>query len=687
MTNPSLPRAPRRISLALACATLIWAAGARANGADNANLADLSIEQLMELRVASVYGASKHEQKVTQAPSSVSIVTADEIRRFGHRTLADVLRSVRGLYVSDDRNYPYFGIRGFQRPGDYNGRVLVTVDGHRMNDNIYDGAYFAHEGMIDVELIERVEVIRGPSSSLYGSSAFFGVINVVTKNGAQLAGAELAGVAGTFDTYKGRFTYGETFDNGVEWLVSGSRYTSAGAPRLYFPEFDQRSSGDPRAANDGLVEDMDEEAADSFFTRLEVGDLSLAAFVNKRDKQVPTASFGTIFGDARLETTDERRYVQLGYERAISESVDLQLRGSYDEYRYYGAYPYDYAEPGDPPYPVLYRDSAIGDWFGTEWQLTARVAAGHTLIVGGEYRHSVREYQDAYDDVDPREYILKDERSSSTLGLFAQDEIKVRDNLVLTGGVRFDHYFDSFGSTVNPRLGLIYNPSQTGTLKLLYGQAFRAPNAFERYYYDREQRNRPALDPEVIKTYELGYEQYVGSRHRYSVSTYYYDVSKLISQSITDAGDQYFANLDSVRAAGLELEAESKFDSGALIRASYALQRAEDAGSGAELSSSPRHLGKLNVSVPLLRGGVLASVELQYHGKSRTVYGGTAGDFLLTNLTLISEKLLSGLEVSAGIHNLFDTRYGYPGAADHLQSVIEQNGRTIEGKITYKFGK
>jgi iron complex outermembrane receptor protein len=223
-------------------------------------------------------------------------------------------------------------------------------------------------------------------------------------------------------------------------------------------------------------------------------------------------------------------------------------------------------------------------------------------------------------------------------------------------------------------------------LKVLYGQAFRAPNVFERYY-NSEQRNRPALDPEVIKTYELGYEQYVGSRHRFGISTYYYDVSKLISQGITAAGDQYFANLDSVRAAGLELEAESKFDSGALLRGSYALQRAEDAGTGAELSSSPRHLAKLNFSVPLLRGSALASLELQYHGKSRTVYGGTADDFLLTNFTIISEKLPSGLELSAGIHNLFESRYGYPGATDHLQPVIEQNGRTIEGKVTYKFGK
>src|SRR5437773_7487775 len=83
-----------------------------------AELADLSLKQLMEMEVPTVVTASKHEQKVTEAPSSVSIVTADEIKKFGYRTLTDILRSVRDFYVTYDRNYGYIGVRGFDRPGD-----------------------------------------------------------------------------------------------------------------------------------------------------------------------------------------------------------------------------------------------------------------------------------------------------------------------------------------------------------------------------------------------------------------------------------------------------------------------------------------------------------------------------------------------------------------------------------------
>src|SRR6185295_4844201 len=118
------------------------------------------------------------------------IVTADEIKKFGHRTLAEVLRSVRGIYVTYDRNYANFGIRGFDRPGDFNTRVLLLVDGHRMNDNLYDSALLGSEATLDLDLIDRVEVIRGPSSSIYGNSAFFGVINIITRRGGQIDGAE-----------------------------------------------------------------------------------------------------------------------------------------------------------------------------------------------------------------------------------------------------------------------------------------------------------------------------------------------------------------------------------------------------------------------------------------------------------------------------------------------------------------
>ena len=112
-----------------------------------------------------IVGASRRRQSLHEAPAAVSVITAAEIKRFGWRTLGEILGHVRGVYVSTDRNYSFVGIRGFGRSGDYNSRILVLVNGHALNEPIYMGALLGREFGIDVDLIERLEIIRGPGSS------------------------------------------------------------------------------------------------------------------------------------------------------------------------------------------------------------------------------------------------------------------------------------------------------------------------------------------------------------------------------------------------------------------------------------------------------------------------------------------------------------------------------------------
>lgn len=131
-------------SLALLLFVIELATPARAQEPPR-DLTELSVEELMRVDIDTVYGASKSLQKLSEAPASVTIVTADEIQRYGHRTLADILRSVRSFYVTYDRNYSYLGMRGFSRSRDYNSRILVLVDGHRLNDNVFDGALIGTE--------------------------------------------------------------------------------------------------------------------------------------------------------------------------------------------------------------------------------------------------------------------------------------------------------------------------------------------------------------------------------------------------------------------------------------------------------------------------------------------------------------------------------------------------------------
>ena len=183
-----------------------------ADGVATSDLTQLSIEELMQIEIPTVVGASKHEQKVTEAPASVTIVTAEDIKRYGYRTLADLLNGVRGFYTTYDRLYNYAGIRGVNRPGDSGGRLLITVDGHRVNDPIFDQAPIGTDFILDLDLVERVEIIRGPGSSLYGNNAFFGIVNVVTRRGRDLKGTEASASVASYDTVTGRLTYGDRLD-------------------------------------------------------------------------------------------------------------------------------------------------------------------------------------------------------------------------------------------------------------------------------------------------------------------------------------------------------------------------------------------------------------------------------------------------------------------------------------------
>jgi outer membrane receptor for ferrienterochelin and colicins len=649
-------------------------------------LADLSLERLMEVRIEKVFGASKYEQKVTQAPAAVTIVTADEIANYGHRTLADVLRSVRGLYVSNDSNYSYLGSRGFLRPGDYNTRNLVLIDGHRMNDNVYDSVSYGRENMVDVADIDRVEVVRGPSSSIYGSSAFLGVINIVTRRGRQLDGWEAATEVGSFGTVGGGLSFGRLFKSELEVFFSASYYQSDGRDAIYYPEFDPRISDDPRAANDGVAKNRDAEDAFKLLTNVKFREFTFSGFFATRDKTVPTASFLSAFNQDLQETNDTRGYLDLRYEHEFSSEVRMLARASYDSYDYTGDYPIDYAAPGSPPEIVFNRDLSFGEWLSTEWQTTATLFGRHTLVAGAEFRKNLHQEQVNYDDFQPREYYLRYDASSDILGAYVQAEIALQSNLLVNVGVRYDHYYGTFGGTLNPRLGVIYNLAPRTTIKALYGQAFRAPNVYERFFYTYfADSTGIELTPEKIRTYEVVLEHYFAGDYRFGFSAYHYNVSDLVSQVALPDDVFGFANVDRYSAEGLEFEFEGRYAAGLNVRTSYAIQQARDEATDEKLTSSPGHLAKINVSFPLFKDRLTGGLELQYHSSVRTLAGKKADDFLLGNFTLTALRLPAGFEASASIYNLFNTRYGYPGAEDHAQDVLLQEGRSLRLKLSCRF--
>jgi iron complex outermembrane receptor protein len=646
----------------------IGMAGAPVHAAEEGDLTRLSLEELLAVEV---FSASKFLQKTSEAPAAVTVITADDIKTYGYRTLADILRSARGFYVTDDRNYQYVGVRGFNRPGDYNARLLLLVDGYRVNDAIYDSASIGGEFFLDVDLIERVEVVRGPGSSIYGSNAVFGVVNVITRRGRDIGGGEVAGSLASYRSGQGRVTYGRRFENDTEVMVSAT-YADSKGQDLYFPEFDAP------ATNGGIARGRDGENAQRLYGKVSHGGFALTAAHSERIKAVPTASFGSVFGDSRTETTDSQSVLDLAYQGGIGGNMELASHVYYGGYYYHGTFPWD-----QPPVTIN-KDDAWGEWWGAEGRLATRVG-NHRLVAGLEYQNSFRQEQTNH-DVDPHMSYLEARHSSNRKAIYVQDEVSLRDGLLLNAGLRYDRY-STVGGSLNPRLGLIVNPEAATTFKFLYGTAFRAPNALELYYASATLGSKPTegLNPEEITSYEFVAEHRLQPNFRLTGIVYYNEISNLISQ-ITDVdGLDVYRNTGNVHTTGAEFEVERAWTDSRRLRASYAWQITRDKATGAELENSPHQLVKLNYSEPMFAGALRVGAELQYTGSRKTLAGGRIGGYAIANLTLLSERLAKGMELSATAYNLLDKRYADPGRPEHLMDSIAQNGRSVRIKLTYRF--
>ena len=642
----------------------------------SSDLMEMSLQDLMRVNV---YTASRFNQQASDAPASVTIITGSEIQKYGYRTLADILRSVRSLYVTNDRNYSNLGIRGFSSLGGYNHNFLLLVNGVRINDGIFDAAMIGQEFPVDVDLIERVEIIRGPGSSLYGANALLGVINVITRKGREVGHPEFSGAIGTLETYKGRISYGNAFPSGLETTLSGTYYSSEGNERLYFQKYDHPET------NEGIAEDCDRERAYQLLGTLSFQDFTLEAVYSNRKKVVPTAEYGTVFNTDRTFTLDAQGFVDLKYEHTFARDWEVLARIHYGYYGYKGDYLYDYAEGGQEPDLVMNRDDSRSEWWGAEAQVSKTLFQKHHLILGAEYRDNFRQDQLNYDSTGA--VYLKSREDSFLWGLYLQDEFRILSNLILNAGLRYDHY-STFGGTTNPRLGLIWSPFEKTTFKALYGKAFRPPNAYELYYNDSyfTMKENPDLKPESTQTLDLILEQGWGNHLRGTINGYYYEIKDLINEVLDPAdGLLVSENTGDVIGKGIELELEGKWDNGLSGRISYAYQESEEEDTGQDLVNSPRHLANLNVTLPLLKEKVLLGLEEQYVGPRKTVYGHQVDGYFVTNLTLFSQNLLKGLQVSVSVYNLFNNNYRDPVGPEIGLGAVRQDGRTFRLKVTYAF--
>jgi outer membrane receptor for ferrienterochelin and colicins len=608
--------------------------------------------------------ASKYWQTVSEAPASISIISSNEIEAYGFKTVAEALRTVKGLYISDDKNYTYLGVRGFSRPTDYLNRVLVLLNGHSTNDNIYGGAYIDRNLAIDMNTIDRIEIVRGPSSVLYGNSAMLAIINIITKNNLSPDNFSSSFQAGSYNSYQGSVSLSKEFSNGFNFFLSGMLGDKKGE-NLYFQEFDSDTT------NHGIAENLDWEKNHGFLLSASYGDISMNSYYTHRDKGLPTASYGINFNDSRAHTIDEQGFLELKYDKQLSPSQNLMVRGYYDNFFYNGFWPYD----------VLQVDKTIGKTLGLEVKFLWDILENYRLTLGTEIKNNIKaHYFYSSDDI----VLYSDNYPFKNYGFYLQNEYQINTNVALTLGLRLDK-FSNIGTVLTPRVAVLLFPFKTSTLKLLYGEAYRAPNIYELNINDPYggYLGNLSLVSEKIQTVEMIWEEKLSKFIFGSVSMYQYLMNNLIDlKTMPDISLTQFENSGKVNAKGIEAELTAKFMNGLNTFINYSFQSAKDKYSDKIISNSPQHLIKLGVIYPLAENVSIAS-DLLYESSRKTVYDTETKPYFLINTNLTVKKVFNHFNLHFKINNLLNTGYKLPGGLEHLQESIIQTYRNYYIKIDF----
>jgi outer membrane receptor for ferrienterochelin and colicins len=682
----------RRVWLVSIAVSLILAATGSVYAQQAADAETLSLEELLNVKV---YSASKYEQKAVEAPSSISVITREEIRKYGYRTIEEALRSLTGFYVQNHGSYSTLGVRGFAPPGDSNGRILYLVNGHAINNNVDDSAPVGNDFPVDMDLVDRIEVVRGPSSSLYGADAFFGVVNVITRMGKS-QGTMISGEAGSLGTYKETATYGLD-RNGTQALFSATYWDTAAPGHLDSIENPVGST----SAHDQTRRAFAMVASHGF---------TLQAAASSAEQKAPSsAQWCGSCHQTDTHATNFRGYADLQYDHPVWKGVQLSARTYYDTYESHGK-TNDLRGCSEAKChgPLLDYDTAHGDRVGGDVKLTRRFLDKYRITVGTEYRDNFRQAQSNHATYYSSTYaptskaFVNYDRTSAIWGLYGEGEVRFNPRLILNAGVRNDRYNYLFGNTTSPRAALIYTPKKSTTLKFLYGTSYRVPSFSELYYAGMASQPSPGLKPETIRTFEGVWDQRLGQRLTVTAAGFYNHIGSYIQEQTANVGgiDQTSFSNSKASAKGAELELIGKLPSGVEARLSYTYQDARNDVPGAFLPDSPKHLGKLNIAAPLFHRALTPALEAQYMSRSFTQWPsvGYSSTPVLVNVSVFTRPW-RGFSVSGGAYNLVgrsmsEKTLGYfehspEGAAIDVPStsLLADDRRSFRVKLTWTSGE
>ncbi len=620
-----------------------------------------------------VVGAAKREQSLGNVASAVTVISGDRLRRFGYRTVAEALRGVAGVFVTDDHMTERVGIRGLHVLGDFNTRILVLVDGATVNEPWNQFAGVGWDAPVAIDDVARIEVIRGPVSSVYGTNAFLGIVNIVTRGADQaprawgrISGSQFAGGA-----VAAGFALG-----GVDRQVRGS----FAAMRRGGETLDVPGVGDGLAAdgatgiNAGLV-----AASGGAFAQLRL---------YRRERALPFAPYETAPGDDRNVNTDTQVLLEGGYSRAVSDTVSVTARVYASRYRFTDFLVY---EPDD----ANFEDFGDSDWLGTEVRGRWDVLAGGRLGVtaGAEVTRVATQSRSRYVG-DAGTVVDKD---FDVEGIYAEVDGAPRPWLAFTAGLRADRH-SLLDDRISPRAAVFVSRPERYGLKLLYAEGFRNPSMYEGFFEDGvDFEANPDIEAETIRSYEVvvwGRLRGVSTR----LSAFRWQADQIVGQAVADSGLLQFQNLGAITATGVEVEASWRDARGWLVfgGGTAAAIASDDAAGGDDVPGAPAVTATLGGSTPRLGDRAHVSTEVQLVGPRATRDPAVrAAAFVGWNAAVYLPAVVAGLDVTVGARNLLGVREEVPAQEDYDRTddvgapvvipVLPGEGREVYARAGYAF--
>jgi outer membrane receptor protein involved in Fe transport len=626
-----------------------------------------------------VVAASRVGESVEDAPASVTVIPRMELVALAYPTIAEAVRGAPGVYVWDDRSYVTVGMRGLGRLGSYGNRMVVLYDGQPVNDNWIGSSYVGYDALTDLGDVQRIEVVRGPGSVLYGTNAFSGVVNVV--NDKKRPDALGVGV-GTNQNGVAR----ARVRRDVSFGKDGGIWTTVGAARSSGRDFEFPDLGAEAKNVDGF-----ESAGVRGGAHYRWFDAQWS--INTHDKRMPSGAFETLIGDRRNRQSDTRGFVELRAEPQITSYLQSLTRVHGNLYRFRGAYARDPADGG------VEHDRFRGTWVGLEQRVIVTPTERVRLTIGGEGQLHLEVKQTARDDEGP--YL--DDSSPFQVGAgYLNADLDVSSALKVSAGARLDAY-STFGTSLNPRGALIVRPYADGNTKILGGKAFRAPSAYELYYNDDgiTQVASPNIKPELVYSTEIEHTHRFSPTVAANLNFYGNFVKDLILTA--GAGDEadplHYLNSDAPLATvGAEVGVRREWRQGWMVGASYGFSHARFVKSESlgdvltlkknearrQVANAPAHLATVKGAVPILARQLLAATRLTVEGPRFDRYEtvgedpqGHTSPVVLWDVVLSGNEARWGVAYALGVYNAFDWRYALPVSPEFAQRAIAQDGRTF----------